>query len=41
LATGGGYIAGPSNGVPYDEDIINAMYDEIATYGRAFYAQVR
>jgi hypothetical protein len=38
LAEGGGYIAGPSHGVPYDEDIINAMHDEIATYGRAFYA---
>ena len=39
LAAGGGYIAGPSHGVPYDEDIINAMYDEIDTYGRAFYAE--
>jgi len=39
LAAGGGYIAGPSHGVPYDEDIINAMYDEIDTYGRAFYAR--
>jgi len=39
LAAGGGYIAGPSHGVPYDEDIINAMYDEIDTYGRAFYAK--
>jgi hypothetical protein len=36
LASGGGYFAGPSHGVPYDEDIINAMNDEINTYGRAF-----
>ena len=39
LADGGGYIAGPSHGVPYDEEIIDAMYDEIETYGRAFYAK--
>ena len=39
LAYGGGYIAGPSHGVPYDEDLINAMDDEIATYGRACYAK--
>jgi len=37
MAEGGGYLAGPSHGVPYDEEIINAMEDEIATYGRAFY----
>ena len=36
---GGGYIAGPSHGVPYDGDLIKAMHDEIATYGRAFYAK--
>ena len=36
LAAGGGYFAGPSHGVPYDEEIINAMHDEIKTYGRAF-----
>ena len=39
LADGGGYIAGPSHGVPYDGDLIKAMHDEIATYGRAFYAK--
>lgn len=38
LAAGGGYIAGPSHGVPYSPEIINAMNDEIATFGRAFYA---
>lgn len=41
LAEGGGYVAAPSHGVPYDEEIINAMDDEIATYGRAFYAEER
>lgn len=39
LAEGGGYIAGPSHGVPYDPEIIGAMKDEIACYGRRFYAQ--
>ena len=38
LAPGGGYIAAPSQGVPYDEEIIAAMNDEIATYGRRLYA---
>jgi uroporphyrinogen-III decarboxylase len=37
LAWGGGYIAGPSHGVPYDPAIIDAMNDEIAAYGRRFY----
>ena len=37
LAEGGGYIAAPSHGVPYDPEIVAAMNDEIATYGRAFY----
>ncbi|MBI5835217.1 MAG: methyltransferase [Armatimonadetes bacterium] len=34
LGAGGGYIAGPSHGVPYDPDLIAAMNDEIAAYGR-------
>jgi uroporphyrinogen decarboxylase len=34
MAAGGGYIAGPSHGVPYDQDLIDAMNDEIARYGR-------
>jgi uroporphyrinogen-III decarboxylase len=37
MAAGGGYIAGPSQALPFDEDILNAMNDEINTYGRAFY----
>ncbi len=37
LADGGGYIAGPSHGVPYDQALIDAMNDEIATYGREVY----
>ncbi len=37
LAGGGGYIAGPSHAVPYDPCLLDAMNDEIATYGRAFY----
>ena len=37
LAEGGGYIAGPSHGVPYRPEIIEVMNDEIATYGRQFY----
>jgi len=37
LAQGGGYIAGPSHGVPYRQEIIDAMNDEIATYGRQIY----
>ena len=38
MATGGGYIAAPSHDVPYDPELLNAMNDEIVTYGRAFYA---
>jgi len=38
LAQGGGYIAGPSHCVPFALDLLNAMNDEIATYGRAVYA---
>ena len=37
MAAGGGYIAAPSHCVPFDEDLLNAMNDEIATYGRAVY----
>ena len=37
MAAGGGYIAGPSHGVPYRQELIDAMNDEIAVYGRAFY----
>lgn len=37
MAAGGGYIAGPSHGVPYDPEIIAAMNDEINTYGREYY----
>jgi len=37
MAAGGGYIAGPSHGVPYDPEIIAAMNDEINTYGRDYY----
>ncbi|MEI6809369.1 MAG: uroporphyrinogen decarboxylase family protein [bacterium] len=33
MAAGGGYIAGPSHGVPYIPEIIAAMNDEIASYG--------
>ena len=37
LAYGGGYIAGPSHGVPYDQELIDAMNDEINVYGHAVY----
>jgi hypothetical protein len=37
LSGGGGYIASPSHGVPYDQELIDAMNDEIAVYGRAAY----
>jgi len=37
MASGGGYIAGPSHGVPYNPEIIAAMNDEINTYGRECY----
>ena len=38
LAAGGGYIAAPSHSVPYDKQLLAAMNDEIATYGRQVYA---
>lgn len=41
MAADGGYVAGPSHGVPYDKELIDAMNDEIATYGRAFYRRSR
>jgi len=37
LAAGGGYIAAPSHSVPYAPEIVAAMKDEIASYGRAIY----
>ena len=37
MAAGGGYIAAPSHGVPYRQELIDAMNDEIAVYGKAFY----
>jgi uroporphyrinogen-III decarboxylase len=37
LAAGGGYIAAPSHGVPYDQELIDAMNDEIKVYGRSVY----
>jgi uroporphyrinogen-III decarboxylase len=38
MAAGGGYIAAPSHSVPYDPALIEAMDDEIAAYGRRYYA---
>jgi uroporphyrinogen-III decarboxylase len=38
MAAGGGYVATPSHSVPYRPEIVTAMEDEIATYGRAYYA---
>jgi len=37
LAENGGYVAAPSHGVPYDQELIDAMNDEIITYGKRFY----
>ena len=37
LAAGGGYIAAPSHGVPYEQELIDAMNDEIKLYGCSFY----
>ncbi len=36
---GGGYVACPSHGVPYKPEILDAMNDEIRTYGREFQRQ--
>jgi hypothetical protein len=38
MAVGGGYIAAPSHSVPYDPALIEAMNDEVETYGRRAYA---
>jgi uroporphyrinogen-III decarboxylase len=38
LASGGGYIAAPSHSVPYSPEILAAMSDEIAVYGRKVYS---
>ncbi len=34
MGHGGGYIAAPSHDVPFDQELIDAMNDEIATYGK-------
>jgi len=39
LSAGGGYIAAPSHNVPYDKELLDAMNDEIAVYGRNVYLQ--
>jgi uroporphyrinogen-III decarboxylase len=38
MAAGGGYIAAPSHSVPSDPALLDAMNDEIASYGRRCYA---
>lgn len=37
LAAEGGYIAEPSHSVPYRPELVEAMIDEIAVYGRTYY----
>jgi len=37
MAGGGGYIAQPSHGVPYEPAVLAAMEDEIVRYGREIY----
>ena len=37
LAEGGGYIAAPSHSVTYQAGVMEAMNDEIRTYGQKFY----
>jgi uroporphyrinogen-III decarboxylase len=37
MAENGGYIAAPSHSVPFNEDIITSMNDEIAVYGWKYY----
>jgi len=39
LAAGGGYIAEPSHAVPYRREIMEAMRDEISTYGKTYYSR--
>jgi len=42
MAAGGGYIASPSHpDAAYRPEVMDAMSEEIATYGRAFYADQR
>jgi hypothetical protein len=38
---GSGYIAGPSHVVPFDPILVEAMNQEIDTYGRAVYLSLR
>jgi len=35
MSEGGGYAAAPSHDVPYDQKLIDAMHDEIHSYGRS------
>ena len=37
MAAGGGYIAAPSQGLPYDSTVVAAMNDEINRYGYHYY----
>lgn len=37
MSEGGGYAAAPSHDVPYDQKLIDAMHDEIRSYGRSIY----
>ena len=37
LSAGGGYIAQPSHQVPFEPELLEAMNDEIAVYGRSVY----
>ena len=39
MAYGGGYIAGPSQSLPYDEGLLDAMNDEIDRHGRLYYGR--
>lgn len=39
MAAGGGYIAMPSHDIPYDQNVLFAMKDEIARYGGSFYTR--
>ena len=40
LSQGGGYIAQPSHSVPSRPELLEAMNDEIATYGRSIYQTI-
>lgn len=37
MSAGGGYIAAPSHSVPYRKELLDALNDEIAEYGRQVY----